>query len=229
MRGTLDAIRIVRRELESRDVPVIGFAGAPFTLASYAIEGGRRRTSRGRRRSCSRSRQPGGVCSASSSRFRPTTCSRRLGRSAGAAGVRLVGGARARSRGLPPLRRPAQPRAVREGGRGRRARDQLLARRGGVLVGRRRCGGDVVGLDWPLPLDEAWERVGFDRPVQGNLDPVSLLAPWRELGPRIDDVLDRAGGRPGHVFNVGHGADAADAGGQRPPARRARAGAHARA
>jgi uroporphyrinogen decarboxylase len=67
------------------------------------------------------------------------------------------------------------------------------------------CGGDVVGLDWTLPLDEAWRRVGFDRPVQGNLDPASLLAPWRELAVRIDDVLERAGGRPGHVFNVGHG------------------------
>jgi len=67
------------------------------------------------------------------------------------------------------------------------------------------CGGDVVGLDWSLPLDEAWERVGFDRPVQGNLDPASLLAPWRELRFRIDDVLGRAGGRSGHVFNVGHG------------------------
>ena len=67
------------------------------------------------------------------------------------------------------------------------------------------CGGDVVGLDWSLPLDEAWERVGFDRPVQGNLDPAALLAPWRELRFRIDDVLERAAGRPGHIFNVGHG------------------------
>jgi uroporphyrinogen decarboxylase len=67
------------------------------------------------------------------------------------------------------------------------------------------CGGDVVGLDWALPLDEAWERVGLDRPVQGNLDPAALLAPWRELRHRIDDVLDRAGGRNGHVFNLGHG------------------------
>jgi uroporphyrinogen decarboxylase len=67
------------------------------------------------------------------------------------------------------------------------------------------CGGDVVGLDWQLPLDEAWKVVGYERPVQGNLDPMSLLAPWRELRLRIDDVLDRAGGRPGHIFNVGHG------------------------
>ena len=67
------------------------------------------------------------------------------------------------------------------------------------------CGGDVVGLGWQLPLDRAWAEVGHDRPVQGNLDPAALLAPWRELRVRIDDVLDRAGGCPGHVFNVGHG------------------------
>src|SRR5207237_9308749 len=52
------------------------------------------------------------------------------------------------------------------------------------------CGGDVVGLDWHLPLDDAWARVGFDRPVQGNLDPAPLLAPWRALRARIDAVLD---------------------------------------
>ena len=67
------------------------------------------------------------------------------------------------------------------------------------------CGGDVVGLDWTLPLDDAWAEVGLDRPVQGNLDPASLFAPPRELERRIDDVLERAAGRPGHVFNVGHG------------------------
>ena len=66
-------------------------------------------------------------------------------------------------------------------------------------------GDPEIWLDWHLPLDEAWQRVGFERPVQGNLDPAVLLAPWRELRFRIDDVLDRAGGRSGHIFNVGHG------------------------
>ena len=75
----------------------------------------------------------------------------------------------------------------------------------GYLAEAAACGGDVVGLDWHLPLDEAWERVGLERPVQGNLDPAALLAPWRELRFRIDDVLDRAWDRRGHVFNVGHG------------------------
>jgi uroporphyrinogen decarboxylase len=67
------------------------------------------------------------------------------------------------------------------------------------------CGGDVVGVDWQLPLDEAWARIGHERPIQGNLEPVALLAPWRELRARVDDVLDRAEGRPGHIFNLGHG------------------------
>ena len=96
---------------------------------------------------------------------------------------------------------------------------------GAYLEDAAACGGDVVGLDWTLPLDEAWARVGFDRPVQGNLDPASLLAPWRELRHRIDDVLDRAAGRPGHVFNVGHGLVPQTPRRQRAPPRRARAGA----
>ena len=68
-----------------------------------------------------------------------------------------------------------------------------------------RAGGDVIGVDWRRPLDEAWKAIGYERAIQGNLDPAALLAPWRELRYQIDDVLDRAAGRPGHIFNVGHG------------------------
>jgi len=64
--------------------------------------------------------------------------------------------------------------------------------------------GDVVGLDWRIPLDEGWELVG-DRGVQGNLDPAALLAPWEVVERQALDVLGRAGGRVGHVFNLGHG------------------------
>jgi uroporphyrinogen decarboxylase len=63
----------------------------------------------------------------------------------------------------------------------------------------------VIGLDWRQPLDEAWATVGFDRAVQGNLDPTLLLGPQDRLFARADDVLRRAGGRPGHIFNLGHG------------------------
>jgi uroporphyrinogen decarboxylase len=66
------------------------------------------------------------------------------------------------------------------------------------------AGGDAIGLDWRLPLDTAWERLE-GRAVQGNLDPAALLAPWEVLEREAIDVLDRAGGRPGHVFNLGHG------------------------
>jgi len=63
----------------------------------------------------------------------------------------------------------------------------------------------VIGLDWRAPLDDGWQAIGQDRAVQGNLDPVALFAPIPELKKRIHDVLRRAGGRPGHIFNVGHG------------------------
>jgi uroporphyrinogen decarboxylase len=67
------------------------------------------------------------------------------------------------------------------------------------------AGGDVIGLDWRLPLDEGWDVVGHDRGVQGNLDPAALLGPWEHVERAASDVLRRAAGRPGHVFNLGHG------------------------
>jgi uroporphyrinogen decarboxylase len=67
------------------------------------------------------------------------------------------------------------------------------------------AGGDVIGLDWRMPLDRGWERVGFDRGVQGNLDPAALLGPWKRVEVGVDAILRAAGGRPGHIFNLGHG------------------------
>jgi uroporphyrinogen decarboxylase len=63
----------------------------------------------------------------------------------------------------------------------------------------------VIGLDWRVNLDEGWATVGHDVAVQGNLDPVALFASPKEIRQRADDVLRRAGGRPGHIFNLGHG------------------------
>ncbi len=67
------------------------------------------------------------------------------------------------------------------------------------------AGGDVIGLDWRIPLDRGWAEVGLERGVQGNLDPAVLLGPWERVEAAALDVLARAGGRPGHVFNLGHG------------------------
>jgi uroporphyrinogen decarboxylase len=76
---------------------------------------------------------------------------------------------------------------------------------GSILGVLREAGGDVIGADWRTPIDEAWERVGFDRAIQGNLDPTLLLGPIERVLAGADDVLARAGGRPGHIFNLGHG------------------------
>jgi uroporphyrinogen decarboxylase len=69
----------------------------------------------------------------------------------------------------------------------------------------KRAGGTVLGLDWRLPLDDGWKIIGHDRAVQGNLDPAILFAPLPEIKARVYDILRRAEGRPGHIFNLGHG------------------------
>jgi len=73
----------------------------------------------------------------------------------------------------------------------------------GILELIAEAGGDVISVDWRIPLDAAWARV--NRPIQGNLDPAALLAPREHVLRRVDAVLKRAGGRPGHIFNLGHG------------------------
>ncbi len=206
MAPTLEAIRIVRRELEPRDVPVIGFAGAPFTLASYAIEGGTSKDF---------------VRTKAFMLSEPAAWKRLLGKLVTVQADYLLAQAKAGAQALQvfdswagrALGREDYLRYVAPANRDLFSRIAAAGVPvvnfslgvGAYLEHAAACGGDVVGIDWQLPLDEAWARVGFDRPVQGNLDPAALLAPWRELRFRIDDVLERAAGRPGHVFNVGHG------------------------
>jgi uroporphyrinogen decarboxylase len=204
--STLEAIRIVRAELERRDVPVIGFAGAPFTLASYAIEGGSSRDF---------------TATKAFMLSEPAAWKRLLGKlvtvqadyllaqaAAGAQALQVFDSWVGRALGREDYLRYVAPHNRELFGKVAAAGVPAVNFSLGVsayLEAAAACGGDVVGLDWSLPLDEAWARVGFERPVQGNLDPAALLAPWRELRHRIDDVLERAGDRPGHVFNVGHG------------------------
>ncbi len=206
MAGTLEAIRIVRRELEPRDVPIIGFAGAPFTLASYAIEGG---TSKDFTRTKAFMLSERAAWKRLLTKLTTVQADYLLAQArAGAQALQVFDSWAGRALGREDYLRYVAP-----------YNRELFAAVGpagvpvinfslGVsayLADAAACGGDVVGLDWQLPLDRAWAEVGYERPVQGNLDPAALLAPWRELRVRIDDVLDRAAGRPGHVFNVGHG------------------------
>jgi uroporphyrinogen decarboxylase len=74
-----------------------------------------------------------------------------------------------------------------------------------LLPSMKETGADVVGLDWRIPLDEGWERLDFQPAVQGNLDPVLLFGDWKEIQGRAEGILRRADGRPGHIFNLGHG------------------------
>ncbi len=74
-----------------------------------------------------------------------------------------------------------------------------------LLVLMREAGGDVIGVDWRVHLDEAWKVLGSDVAIQGNLDPVALMAPLHEIERRVEDILQRAASRPGHIFNLGHG------------------------
>ena len=69
----------------------------------------------------------------------------------------------------------------------------------------RNAGGDVIGADWRIPIDDAWDRIGHDRGIQGNLDPTTLLGPVARMCRQVDDIVERARGRHGHIFNLGHG------------------------
>jgi uroporphyrinogen decarboxylase len=74
-----------------------------------------------------------------------------------------------------------------------------------ILEELRDAGGDVIGVDWRVPIDEGWQRIGVERAVQGNLDPTLLLGPPARMFQQADDILARVAGRPGHIFNLGHG------------------------
>jgi uroporphyrinogen decarboxylase len=206
MAGTLDAIRLVRAELEPRDVAVIGFAGAPFTLASYAIEGG---TSKDFSRTKAFMLSEPAAWRRLLTKLVTVQADYLLAQAvAGAQALQVFDSWAGRALGREDYLRYVAPHNRELFAAVGRAGVPVINFSLGVgayLRDAAACGGDVVGLDWQLPLDEAWAEVGYDRPVQGNLDPAALLAPWRELRPRIDDVLERAAGRPGHVFNVGHG------------------------
>jgi uroporphyrinogen decarboxylase len=219
---TLDAIRLVQRELGGR-VPLIGFSGAPFTLASYAIEGGGSREYRRTKRMMY---------------SEPATwhlLMQKLAQlAAGADAIQLFdswAGALAPNdyaeyvlpyvqqviatiKGGPPTtdHRPPTTEQVLDGLRssvvGRQSSIPVIyfgTDTAGLLGLLRQSGADVIGVDWRIALDDAWAQLGPGVAIQGNLDPHALFAPWPEIERRATDILNRAAGRPGHIFNLGHG------------------------
>jgi uroporphyrinogen decarboxylase len=199
----LEAIALVQRELGGR-VPLLGFAGAPFTLASYAIEGGHSST----------------FARTKALMYGHPDAWHRLGErlarivadyliaqiDAGVDAVQIfdswvgtLSPGDYREFALPHTKRIFE--AI-----GRRVPAVHFGTgTAAILEDLRDAGGDVIGLDWRIPLDVAWDRIGHDRAVQGNLDPTLLLGPTDRMFSQTDDILARARGRAGHIFNLGHG------------------------
>jgi uroporphyrinogen decarboxylase len=198
-----ESIRLVQRALAGR-VPLIGFAGAPFTLASYLIEGGGSRQYQATKTLMYT--EPATWNRMMEMIARVTAEYLNMQIDAGANVVQLfdswVG-----SLGPDDYRRFVLPHT----------RSVIAAVRAGVPVIHfgtvtgnllelmREAGGDVIGLDWRVDLGEAWARLGDGVAVQGNLDPMALFAEIPEIRRRAQRILDRAGERPGHIFNLGHG------------------------
>ena len=199
----LTAIRQIQQELGGR-VPLIGFAGAPFTLASYAIEGGH--SNNFARTKALMYGHPDAwhrLCE----KFATVVADYLLAQiDAGVDAVQVfdswVGALNAadyREFAYPHTRRIFQSIA------GRVPTIHFGTGTSTILEQLRDAGGDVIGVDWRIPIDEAWDRIGTTHAVQGNLDPTLLLGPTARMFEQTDEIISRAGGRPGHIFNLGHG------------------------
>jgi uroporphyrinogen decarboxylase len=198
----LDTVRLVVQEL---DVPLIGFAGGPFTVASYLVEGGPSRTYT--RTKTLMHTDPPTWHRLVASLADLALVSLRAQVQAGASAVQLFDswiGALSpedyRELVLPATRRVFAGLADLDV-----PRIHFGVGTGELLPLMADAGADVVGVDWRVPLDAARRRVGPGRAIQGNLDPASCLAPWDVVAPQARRVLAEAGDRPGHVFNLGHG------------------------
>ena len=199
-----EAVAVARRMLNGR-VPLIGFAGAPFTLASYAIEGGSSRNYVLTKQMMYREPEAWHRLMDKLARVVVGYLRRQI--KAGAQAIQIfdswVGclSAGDYAEYVMPHVQLIFDGLKHEGvpmihfGTGTTA----------ILGAMRKAGGTVMGVDWRVPLDDAWATVGHDIAVQGNMDPVALFGPPHEIERRVEDILRRAGGRPGHIFNLGHG------------------------
>jgi uroporphyrinogen decarboxylase len=201
---TLEAIRLVRQELNQR-IPLIGFSGAPFTLASYAIEGGATRSF---------------VLTKSLMYKQPAVWHQLLDKLVVMIGSYLKAQAEAGAQvlqlfdswagALSPVdyRRYVLPYSRRVLQTAQSSGVPVIhfsTGTAGLLELIKEAGGDVLSVDWRIDLADAWRRVGDDVAIQGNLDPVALFAPLPELREQVAGILAQAEGRPGHIFNLGHG------------------------
>ena len=202
---TLDAIRMARGELDPRGIPLIGFSGAPFTLACYAIEGGASRHQ---------------ATAKQMMMSEPELWHRLMTKLADMAGAYLLAQARAGAQALQlfdswcgelspaDYEAHALPYVKQSVAIASEANVPIILFGVGastLLPLMATSGATVLGLDWRVDLGEARARLGWERPVQGNLDPIALLGSWEALRDRARLVIAQNRGAAGHVFNLGHG------------------------
>lgn len=203
---TLEALRLTKRELAGA-IPLFGFSGAPFTLASYAIEGGGSREYRRTKRLMYSDPQSWHALMAKLAVLVGDYLNAQI-----EAGADIVQIFDSWAGALAPLdyEELVLPHLQQAVALVRAAHPETPivyfgTDMAGIAPLLRRVGADVIGLDWRVRLDEGWAALGYDLAVQGNLDPMALHGPWPEIERRARDILDRAAGRPGHIFNLGHG------------------------
>jgi len=200
----MEAIRLLRKELATK-VPLIGFAGAPFTLASYIIEGGSSRDYINCKKMMWGAPDLWHDLMVKVSQVILNYLQAQI--RAGAQAVQLFDswvGTLSRE----DYRQYVLPysKLVLDGLKGLGVPVIHFANNGSTLLELvREAGGDVIGIDWRIDLDEAWARIGYDKGIQGNLDPAMLFAPRQVMEEKVKDILARANNRPGHIFNLGHG------------------------
>ena len=200
----MDAIRILRNELP-HNIPLIGFCGAPFTVASYIIEGG---SSREFLKTKTMMYSAPEVWHALMEKLSNVLTDYLVAQiCAGAQAVQVfdswVGALSPQDYETFVL--PYSQKVLQAAKAAGVPVIHFGTNTTTLLPLMKRAGGDVLGLDWRIPLDDGWKLLGDDVAVQGNLDPIVLFAPVPEIKKRVHDILNRANGKPGHIFNLGHG------------------------
>ena len=199
-----EAVKLVCQHFGDR-LPVIGFCGAPFTLASYMIEGGGSRNYVFTKKMMYSS--PGSWDELMKKLVLVTSEYSAEQVRAGADAIQIFD-SWAGCLSVEDYRRYVLPHSTDLVKRLQKTGAPIIyfaTDSATLLPSMKETGAEVVGLDWRIPLDAGWQSMGFQGSVQGNLDPVLLFADWKELRPRAKDILRRAGRRPGHIFNLGHG------------------------
>jgi uroporphyrinogen decarboxylase len=199
-----EAVRLVSKHFDTR-LPVIGFCGAPFTLASYMIEGGGSRNYVNTKKMMYSSPQ---IWDELMRKLVSVTSQYATEQVLAGADAIQVFDSWVGCLSVEDYRRYVLPRTTELVKTLQRTGAPVIyfgTESATLLASMRETGAEVIGLDWRIPLDEGWRSLGFNGAVQGNLDPVLLFADWKELKARAEDILRRANRRPGHIFNLGHG------------------------